>query len=316
MLRESMPAEEFDAVDFFVHEPGRTPPPAPQLGLYLSCALSQPHVAERLPGLLDEIAGVLAATVPVPMEPGETECTRWYRSPAVRRWRGRATLRWLDAQLRSGDVEGLTLSFTGPADGADRFWYLDCAWVPDPRDAPFHLSMTPSETLWPEPMTDAVAERLLDLLRSWTETLDVLTGCVTYDRIQPGATPWELWYGANLDDIAPGNREHVRGYYWANLLTARHVERSGGMDRLSSTAAEYGFVVQPVPGARAAVLVRDPGPVTGFDDDRLARMKQVLQPVLPDRRYTLYEGWPLRIVRDPGTAFRRVPPGQARPSLR
>jgi hypothetical protein len=63
------------------------------------------------------------------------------------------------------------------------------------------------------------------------------------------------------------------------------------------------------------VILRAPGPVTAFDDDRLAAMRQVLRPVLPPKPYTCYQGYPLRIVPDPGTAFRRVTPGSPFPRL-
>ena len=67
-------------------------------------------------------------------------------------------------------------------------------------------------------------------------------------------------------------------------------------------------------GDRVAAL-RSPGPITAFADDRLAAMKEALTPVLIPRRYLMYSGYPLRILPDPGTAFRRVPPGSPYPRL-
>jgi hypothetical protein len=315
--RVVMREEEFDAVDYFVHEPGRTPPPPPTLGVYLDSALSQPQFAERLGAVVADLSAVLAETVEPPMYPSETACAVRGRAVSGRPWRGDSTLRWLADALRTGEVESFDLSFHGPDDPQDRSWYLECACLPDRSDAAIQMSLTPSDNLWPAGDTDAVAERLLDLVTAWSTGLELLTGCVTLDRVQPGYTPWELWYGAGVELMAPLTRDHVRGYYWANLLTSGHLERLGDLDALCARAADHGFVVgRPgPPGPPGAVVLRSPSPVTGFDDTQLAAMKDVLAPVLVARRYTQYEGWPLRIVRDPGTAFRRVPTTEPRPHL-
>ena len=57
-------------------------------------------------------------------------------------------------------------------------------------------------------------------------------------------------------------------------------------------------VVIRYPGAPATLVVRDPRPVTAFDDAALARMKELLAPALHPQPYELYEGYPLRIVKD------------------
>jgi hypothetical protein len=62
-----------------------------------------------------------------------------------------------------------------------------------------------------------------------------------------------------------------------------------------------------------AAVLRGSGPVGEFDDRGLAATKTVLGPVPIDHPYICYQGYPLRILPDPGTAFRRVPPGSPMP---
>jgi hypothetical protein len=310
-----MRAEEFDAVDYYVNEPGRTPPPPPVVGVYVDSGLSQPEFAERLPMIVADLLAVLAETVPVPMRPDESSYAVLGRAPVSRRWRVQSKLDWLADALRTGEAESFGQGFASPRDPADRSWYLEGECIPHREDTAIEVSLTPSDNLWPVEATDAIAQRLLDLVVSWTVSLDLRTACVTYDRVTPGYTPWEQWYGVNVDVMAPLTREYVRGYFWANLLTAGHLDRLGGSAELRRRAQMQGFTLHEIEAAGPAVVLRSPDPVTGFDDDQLARMKELLGPVLVPKSYDLYEGWPLRIVKDPGTAFRRVPATEPRPRL-
>jgi hypothetical protein len=51
------------------------------------------------------------------------------------------------------------------------------------------------------------------------------------------------------------------------------------------------------------VLVRAAGSLEDFSDADLERMRALLKPALPKARYWFYVGPPLRILRDPGTAY-------------
>jgi hypothetical protein len=58
---------------------------------------------------------------------------------------------------------------------------------------------------------------------------------------------------------------------------------------------------------------RAPGSVSEFTDEKLAVMKALLEPVMIGQKYWFYMGWPLRIIQDPGTAFRRAIDGTEPP---
>jgi len=117
----------------------------------------------------------------------------------------------------------------------------------------------------------------------------------------PLTSPYETWYRQSVWDWEDGGRSQTRGYYWTNLMSDGHLARLGGRSDFVRATAEARL--DYVPLGENAVLVRSPSPVGAFDDGQLARMKVLLQPVLRPGRYDYYVGPPLRIVRDPGTAF-------------
>jgi hypothetical protein len=295
-LREEMPQIEFDAVDYFVHEAGRAPAPPPNLALYLDSGLSQPELAEVFPQLLDDVAATAPGVRPVAAGWSLT------REPTTGTdtWTA-GTLERVTGALRTGRVEMLQVSF---ADPGDRRLTLALDAVPGDPEAGQGLSAS-AEKLW----TPETSGALVDLI---AKQPGLRTAAVTWDRTGVHSSAWELWYNVMPHEMVRHTRDHVRGYYWATLLTAGHLARLGGEAELRRRAESAGFVVVALGDG---LLVRDPGPITAFDDDRLAAAKELLRPVLLDRPYVCYQGYPLRIRPDPGTAYRRVPPGAPFPRL-
>jgi hypothetical protein len=313
--RVEMPAREFDGVDAFVasHAAAGQAPPPPALGAYLDAALPQPEFAEALPALVADLSGFLTATVPEPVRANEATRSVIDEYPRSRKWRGPATLRWLVEGMATGRADGMSLSFDGPRGEPDRYWFLDVYCRPGRTDRPLSIHLVASPNLWPADRVDTVSEELLRLIEGWAGPLRLLTAAVTFDRVEPAATPYELWTGRTPQNTELETDRKVRGYYWANLLTAGHLEAYG--DGLAEAAREAGMAVVPVRGSSIAPAcwVRDPAHLSAFADDRLAAMKRLLGPVLPPYPYVLYHGWPLRILKDPGTAFRRIPAGAPGP---
>jgi hypothetical protein len=211
-LRAEMPQAEFDAVDYFVNEPGRSPAPPPSLTLYLDLDLSQPALADRLAPLLGDVA----ATAPG-LRPAAAGWALTGEPPAgTDAWAG-DTLDRVAAVLRTGRVEMFQVSFV---DG-DRRLDLALDALPDDQTAGLGLSVAASSDVWP-PDT-AVA--LLDLV---ARQRDLRTAAITWDRAGLHQSPWELWYSTPLTQVLPATRDHVRGYYWAILLTAGHLATGSG----------------------------------------------------------------------------------------
>jgi len=314
--RMEMPVHELDGVDFFCNEPRRKAPPEPTVAAYFDSGLTQPELAGLVDRIVAGIAALLARTTTLPMALGHAE---WRRADESGPWRqpwNTETRDAIIAGLRADQLEDAKIAFTAGEHDEHRL-YFACEAYREPDHAP-DASLTMSlfsMDLWARDGADAAADATLALLRDWAQPMRLRAAGVTYDRVRGRGprSPWDLWYGTNHQVTAPQTAERVRGYFWANLLTAGQVARLGGLPRLRENASEHGLTVEPAGGD--AVVLRAPGPVTAFDDDLLAACKQVLGPALIHRAYTLYQGYPLRIIPDPGTAFRKVPSGSPFPRL-
>jgi hypothetical protein len=157
---------------------------------------------------------------------------------------------------------------------------------------------------------DAAAEAWSSLLPLLAEHGSVDWAGIYHDQIPATpATPHEEYLG--IEGGAETAAQHPRHYCWSNLLTAEHVAGLGGPAQLTRRAAAEGLRALPVSGS--AVVVDTGNPLSRFDDDRLAAVKRLLDPVLRHEPYIWYAGLPLRVVKEPGTAYRRIPPEIAEP---
>ncbi len=147
-------------------------------------------------------------------------------------------------------------------------------------------------------------DALLPLLGEIGVLVDARWGFITYDR--PGGrwrTSYEQWYA---HDCRWEVEEYPRGYHWANLLSARHIDGLGGVDALRTAATSGGLTVSDVRADPALVVVAIPQPVDTFDDASLTAMKHLLSPILRHPRYCSYDSEPMRIIKDPGDAYIRI----------
>lgn len=209
------------------------------------------------------------------------------------------------------------------ADGADMLWSVPDDDRPDDDHAPSNILLSvkavePDNRWWEwrlqeeaHPFEGAYLDvmgeaclRLLHLAGGWLETT---WGAVLRDHwASTDDPPYEQYFG--FSTTAPQTVRETRGYYWANLLTAGHVELFGGPDGLRARCEAVGVRVDAVPGSADAVVVRSGLPLGGLDDEQLVALREALAPVTPVRPYRYYSGPPLRVLKEPGTAFRRIPP--------
>jgi len=314
-LRTEMLIHEFDGVDFFTNEPGRGAVPPPTLLAYFDSDLRQPQLADSLDLIVNGMAATLSRTTSLAMTPQATWILRGQYTAQAELWTPE-TREAAAAYLRADKMEVLNLQFAA-GDNDEHRWVCDAqlGMTPEPDKA---VSMALSAMdLWPAEAVDNAAEEVLRLIRGWARPLRLRTAAVTYDRGNTGSAPWENWYSTGPHITAALTAERVRGYYWANLLTAGHLARLGGLEALRAHAAEHGLTVEPANAEtdESSVILRAPVPTSAFDDQLLAATKHVLGPAMIHKTYVLHEGYPLRIIPDPGTAFRRVPPGSPFPRL-
>lgn len=121
--------------------------------------------------------------------------------------------------------------------------------------------------------------------------------------------PYEVYYRIPWAEAETGAERKARGYYWANLLTEGHLEELGGLAQVRLRCRALGLPAEQVDAGEAgpALLVRIDGDVRSMTDGQLAAVKELLDPILITRPYHWYAGWPLRVFKEPGTAFREIP---------
>jgi len=296
--RQLMPSHEFDGTDYFTST--MPPAPAPLVLAYFDSWASPQSLVAQLPAVAE---GMVTAggrsLVPVSLAYDGVE-----RGAALEPF-GPAAISELAEVVATPGFHHFGLSVETP-DNED-FWFLD-AWL-QPGDAAVSLSLSPSPDLWPTAEIDQVADRVLDLVLSWIKPLALSTGGITYDRSGAARSAWDMWYGVDYRTTAPLTKDRVRGYFWANILTSGQLAR---LPSLLSQAESAGLLVS---GVDDAVLLRAPGGITSLSGDELAAVKKVLGPALLPTPFHGYDGYPLRIVPDPGTAFRHVGADEPRPRL-
>jgi hypothetical protein len=127
--------------------------------------------------------------------------------------------------------------------------------------------------------------------------------------------PFERYFSLHNGAVANGSDKgelladsHPRGYYWSNVLSAKHIAGLGGLDALSARCADLDLSIESLSADAGGelVLVRSPVPVSQFTDERLAAVRDLMEPVLRHRPYRWYAGPPLRVLKEPGTAFREI----------
>jgi hypothetical protein len=256
----------------------------PTLGLYLDSALDQPATADAIDGMIADVQALLDRTAdPAPRPQSVAYAVSRGRIAGGRY--GPKSLGDLLTALREGSLDQWSVTFT--AGRTDSVAALSWHAVPADPAAAVQIALTVSPPVWTPEQVDAVAPELVALMAGWAGPLDLLYGAVTYDRVLPTPTPYERWFGLTHRATASQSRSYLRGYYWANLLTAGHLSRLGP---LHSSAD---LVVEELP---AGTLVRSAHPITAFDDERLAAMKQLLGPALLPVGRPVYRGHPLRVI--------------------
>ncbi|WP_328955768.1 hypothetical protein [Kitasatospora purpeofusca] len=154
---------------------------------------------------------------------------------------------------------------------------------------------------------DHLAVLWADSLRVVGERTDLLWGGIYHDVYAMSEPPYERYHGI-LQGLQTADR-HPRGYYWCNHLSAGQLDRLGGIDAVATRAAGAGLAAEPVlrAGAPAGLLVTVREPVTALSDEALAAVRDLVAPALHPEPYHWYGGPPLRVLKEPGTAFRPIP---------
>ncbi len=257
-------------------------------------------LAAEFPELCDAVGHAFAAAgQPMPA----TSVT--FRGRDVR-WSPKALAKVVEAWA-SGDLDRVTVDFSTPE--MDRQAEISVLVAPGVGEATVF-----QVTVWTAPDVGAVAEQLLPVVSDQALLSDTVYGAITYDFGESFRLPFEMWYGVGGDGWQAAHL-FTRGYYWANLLSHRHLLALGGLVEARRRTVEAGMLFVPLreePG-RELAWIRMPGRADEVSDEQLAAIKRLLSPTWAPVRHRYYTGYPLRVLKDPGDAYLLPPVGTKLP---
>jgi hypothetical protein len=204
---------------------------------------------------------------------GDTARVPRYSEKAWNRYLGR---------VRRGDWReiGLQIQFFRSDGRADTFIRVELeAHSVEFPSWPDTFSMTTSSEVVGGRLERPVQDLWVAQMKRWALRLGAVTGYFTKDHAAARESPLEQAI-RHPNDYATRFGELCRGYYWGNLLSSRHIERLGGLDRIKAQAPCS--VVEAVDRQSDLVYLQLSAGVDDFTDEQLARLKAFLAPVLPD----------------------------------
>jgi hypothetical protein len=148
-------------------------------------------------------------------------------------------------------------------------------------------------SLFGRTISSSVQEYFVSLLRRTAVTARASTGYITLDA---SPDPYERRYGLNGTQGRRSSGTRLRGYYWANILSERHIQALGGMDEIRTQAPCH--VVEDLSDGRETLAYLQLTPdMNRFDDEKLRALRDYLSTLLtPPRRRGDYLGPRLRVV--------------------
>ena len=197
-------------------------------------------------------------------------------------------------RLRQGDVENLQLLF----ERLDAHGYPNHALgtaslvidiAPPASDWAHEIAVVVSLPLFGGRVPVEAQRAFIAALRAAAHGLHLAAGYLTVDA---DSRPYESRFRINPLEGRARCHDHVRGYYWGNVLTAPHVSQLGGVARVASEAPCFS-VERWHSGTAYLQLTPD---VNQIADDELASLRSYLGPLLLPARAVRYNGPPLRVL--------------------
>lgn len=145
----------------------------------------------------------------------------------------------------------------------------------------------------------SLQQALVDEIVAGTVAFDALYGELGLDRHRPTSAHEELIAQTDIE----GQRscaELARGYQWGTVLTAGHLERLGGADRVVRDAPAHEVRVFERTEGSPAVFIQLTEDIMDVPDDALRALKRYFEPILPKttRPEFRYIGPPRRFIEE------------------
>lgn len=126
---------------------------------------------------------------------------------------------------------------------------------------------------------ERIQNLLIDCLQKTCQETEIVTGFITHDFFWPQGvvvTPHERYTDRAMNIHTSWLRGLLRGYFWGNLLSEKHVEALGGIDSIIKYAPCY--KVSKV-GEKNVFLQLTPS-IFDFSDEALSKLKDYFKPIL------------------------------------
>jgi hypothetical protein len=303
------------SLQFLIGEHDRPPPPAVHLELdtFEDLGGRGEELAGWVAGARERVLDPLYASTVAARDEGDGPRTEWGRPGGV--FRGVETepdfeasgdfesdWRMAVSALRAGSLQSFlcslhTLDDSGYPSAMPGPAFLRVEDVGAEHDlAAWTATLTVSRALYADAIEPSIQKAWVDLVRGGARAFSVATGYLTVDHVDD-ASPYEQSIGRDWLDGLEESRVLLRGYYWGNILSKRHVSALGGIEGIQ----------EEVPCAVVEDLLAEPGELVylqlthdldDLPDEALRRLRDYLEPLLPTAtRDFRYIGVPLRVVR-------------------
>ncbi|MFZ5646461.1 MAG: hypothetical protein ACOY30_02465 [Bacillota bacterium] len=215
-----------------------------------------------------------------------------YSKPFYRRpgWGVMNRKNWLDVgrRLAAGELEELLLTngmfLPGPDIGGPQSAVVALKGPGGFRHCAGGVELSVQRLLIGDRM-DFFQEKLLKIAIDTFKAIRAVSGHITIDFIKAGTgSPNPFHRGLNPDALdAPWNyRNKVCGCFWGNMLSAGHIEKLGGIDRIMREAPVY-RVIKIGDGENGMFLQVTPG-IEHVTPEQFDQLRNYLKPLLPVKR--------------------------------
>jgi hypothetical protein len=149
--------------------------------------------------------------------------------------------------------------------------------------APSGLVMTAGRPLLGPVLEPDLQSEWISQGKRAAQDFEAATGFITIDYAGAYESPYEVRTRRYWLDGWKESHEWLRGYYWGNFLSERHIRVLGGMKRIAAEAPCD--IVEDLSNGRQERAYLQVGPnVDDVSDEALRKLRDFLEPVLPPRK--------------------------------
>lgn len=143
---------------------------------------------------------------------------------------------------------------------------------------PNEFNLALSERLFNNYIPNVIQTSFVKLFENTISTLMGVTGFITNETISGSAhmiSTFENYHKLNTD-LRPGYIEHVKGYFWMNYLSDKHISKLGGREYvLANAPCEVRELQHP------GMILQLTDDINVYSDNKLRALREFLSPLFP-----------------------------------